>query len=77
MVSSGSSSVSAPWVAETTACSSRLSCGQLEDPEAGAADRGDQVVGMRVEAGVDHGQERGQLASTISSASAGLEPISL
>ena len=63
VVSSGSSSVSAPWVADTTACSSLLSLGELEHAVRRRADRVDQVVGDGAsKAADDHGEEALQLA---------------
>ncbi len=62
VVSSGSSSVSAPWVAETIALQQQVVLGGLEHRARRVADRGDQVGRVGVEGDRDQPEEPLQLA---------------
>ncbi len=62
VVSSGSSSVSAPWVAETIAFSSRLSCDASSTAHDASRIAADQVGRVRVEGDGDQLEEPVQLA---------------
>jgi hypothetical protein len=77
VVSSGSSSVSAPWVAETMACRSRLSWEASSTEHDAARIAATRSVGCASKATVTSPRNRSSSCRIIASASRGLLPISL
>ena len=77
VVSSGNSSVSAPCVAETTACRSRLSCASSSTARDASRIAPTRSSGCRSKAALTTWRKRSSSARIIASARAGLVPISL
>ena len=77
VVSSGSSSVSAPWVAETIAFRSRLSWDASSTAHDASRIAATRSVGCASKATVTSSRNRSSSRRIIASASSGLEPTSL